>query len=295
MAGGGTFNSSLILPRPGDQPTTHLIAKVPHGLKYTRALSDSPQTHIVELAWFKDSINRNRPIPFLETIYSLRPSQETERPSSTTTRVEPVSAISTNPKTPRASNAGRVTASDESIQKLEELIEKKQRHDTLFEGHSFYFVALGRKEVDLARNLIRMCGGSVYNELTSVVTHLLVGPDLIKNQEKLRDIFRAEDRFHPFDKVNLAWLVDCAKTGQLLPERLDAVLEELFRSPRAPVSQEHNFDRLYEYARAVSTPKVPRLATAPLPPPPASFHEERSSHEELDSSYNPHTSIRWGG
>ncbi|XP_074596682.1 mutagen-sensitive 101 [Brevipalpus obovatus] len=293
---GGLFNSSLILPRPGDQPTTHLIAKVPHGLKYNKALLESPETHIVELAWFKDSINRGRTIPFLESVYSLRPSQEIEElPRPTTTRIDRVSSVSMTPKTPRASNSRPVSALDESFRKLEELIAEKQKHDHLFEGCSFCFIDLERKGVDSARKIIRMYGGSVYNELTSVVTHLLIGPDLVKHPDKLKSIFKAEERFHSFAKVNLDWVIDSVNAGQMLPERLDEAIEELFRSPRAPFSQEPNFDRLYEYARAVSTPKIPRLGSTapPVPPPAISPQEQRIHHHELDNSYNPHTSIRW--
>lgn len=253
---GGNYSPALILPNSSQKCSTHLVVNHPKGLKYERAVKESPDIFIVRVAWLLHS-SHQKTVPCPEVPYSVKPSTEliaakaAERVNHheitvpTQLLVCPDSEIS-----PR---------SVKMFKELKEILSKNYRR-RIFENLIFYIAGTDSHFSKGASFLLRSCGGRVMDVLFSDVTHILLLESYTESDVQTVRKYEKKNSFKL--KVDISWAIKCAESNQFFPEECCDDLLDVFENRR-------NGKRSIEISHLESeiSPGAFRLGAMPPPLP----------------------------
>jgi topbp1, putative len=231
---GGSYFGSL-----HEKVTTHLIVGVKGGEKYHFAKNRN--IHIVSRDWLIDSISKGYPL--LESYYTMIDESEKRVLSNDNVKNNPAKRIiqqsSSNvmPTTTvikKVSEPKQVESRESSkanldiVQHIDKLIQEMNNRRKLFDGLSFYFCGLPENIYQPAKKLISQVGGTVYRDLVSAVTHIILGLNTSKKDAFM--INKHEEKYQTLNKVSIEWVIECVEKSKFLSEYYDSSLIPLLEA-----------------------------------------------------------------
>ncbi|KAG8572749.1 hypothetical protein GDO81_012155 [Engystomops pustulosus] len=215
---GGQYTGQLKM-----NESTHLIVQEAKGQKYECARKWN--VHCVSIQWFFDSIEKgfcqDESMYKMEPTLSTKTMPETSTPTSGNNKIDNralsdvshISNISTSCVNESAFNSVMNTRLEPPPDTLENLdISSLQAPDDLLDGCRIYVCGFGGRKLDKLRKLINSGGGVRFNQLTSDLTHVIVG----ENDEELKQFLDKTDH-RPY-VLTVKWLLDSFTKGVLQPE-----------------------------------------------------------------------------
>ena len=259
---GGEYSPSLKL----NDPNSMLLLRTPEGEKFKYATMKA--VPCLDIKWLFDSLENGWALP--EEDYVIASSQKSNHSHSQNTlkvlsqnqnqkqnaSVTSSTSLGSNRSLSGLSMSDKHQGKNQSefnagiIKQINEL-SAIRREESFLEGCDIYIAGFDRTVTDVMKSALISCGAMVYNEFKGLITHVIYGPNISKDEnDKIFDQRSSK-------LMSIDWVVECLKTGEYCNKREFELMrpEEDSQSTKKSQSQD-----IFAGPLTVTTPMIAKKA-----------------------------------